>query len=118
MKSMKTTKRVGLDAAGVVATGVVVFGVSSLASAETPSPSPSTSYGSGAGPGAGRGGTQDTPVTGDELAKVTAAMKAKDSAVTVSSVRKDPDGSYEVAGRKDAATLFYNLTSDIKTSTL
>lgn len=42
-------------------------------------------------------------MTGDEFAKVTAAMKAKDSSVTVTSVRKDPDGSYDVLGTKDGA---------------
>src|SRR5215218_6749163 len=47
------------------------------------------------GPG-GHGGAAHTLVTGDELAKVTAAVKAKDSAVTVTRVQKDPDGSYDV----------------------
>jgi hypothetical protein len=38
------------------------------------------------GHGGGRGGANDTPVTGDEAAKFTAALKAKDSTVTVTSV--------------------------------
>jgi len=54
--------------------------------------------GPGGGMGGGKGGpggaSQDTPVTGDEATKVSAAVTAKDSTVTVASVRKDPDGSF------------------------
>jgi hypothetical protein len=88
----------------------------SLASADpTPSPSGSTTT---ATDGHGSNGSADTAVTGDELAKVTAAMKAKDSAVTVTSVRKDPDGSYDVLGTKAGANVFYDVTADLKTFTL
>src|SRR5215204_5422721 len=67
--------------------------------------------------GGGRGGSVDTPVTGAELAKVTAAVKAKDSAVTVTSVRKDPDGSYDVFATKSGAQLMYDVSADLKTIT-
>jgi len=117
-KSTKIVKRVGLAAAGVAATGVIVFGASSLANAAAGDPSPSSSSPGAGAPGAGRGGAADTPVTGDELAKVTAAMTAKDSSVTVTSVRKDPDGSYDVLGTKDGANVFYDVSADLTTFTL
>ncbi|KRE56458.1 hypothetical protein [Phycicoccus sp. Soil748] len=69
------------------------------------------------GMGGGMGGSADTPVTGAELTKVTAAVKAKDSAVTVSSVRKDPDGSYDVLGTKAGAPVMLEVSKDLKTIT-
>ncbi|GAA2608473.1 hypothetical protein [Paractinoplanes durhamensis] len=56
-------------------------------------------------------------MTGDELAKVTAVMTAKDSSVTVSSVRKDPDGSYDVLGTKAGANVMYDVSADLTTFT-
>jgi hypothetical protein len=106
-------KRTVLAGAGVVAAGVVVLGGSAIADAATPSPSVSSS----APAGTGRGGSNDTPVTGAELAKVTAAMKAKDSSVTVTGVRKDPDGSYDVLGSKAGADVMYDVSADLKTFT-
>jgi hypothetical protein len=117
-KQMKIAKRVGLAVAGVAATGVIVFGASSLANAAAGDPSPSPSLSSTGEPGAGRGGSTDTPVTGDELTKVTAAMTAKDSSVTVTSVRKDPDGSYDVLGTKAGTNVFYDVSADLTTFTL
>ncbi|MFI5911724.1 hypothetical protein [Dactylosporangium sp. NPDC051541] len=118
MKLNKSIKRIGLAAAGLTATGIMVFGAASLAGAETTSPSPSASSSATTGSGdAGGRGSNDTAVTGDELAKVTAAMKAKDSAVAVTSVRKDPDGSYDVLGTKDGADVFYDVSADLRTFT-
>ncbi|WP_344613962.1 hypothetical protein [Dactylosporangium salmoneum] len=114
MKSVKSVRRIGLAAAGLAATGVMVFGAASLASAETASPSPSATGSSDHG----KGGSKDTAVSGDELAKVTAAMKAKDSAVSVKRVHKDADGSYDVLGTKDGAKVFYEVSADLKTFTL
>jgi hypothetical protein len=48
---------------------------------------------------------------------VTAAMKAKDSSVTVTSVRKDPDGSYDVLGTKAGANVMYDVSTDLTTVT-
>ena len=70
----------------------------------------------GHGPGGG-GGSNDTPVTGTELTTVTAAVKAKDSTVTVTSVRKDPDGSYDVLGTKAGANVMLEVSKDLKTIT-
>ena len=65
-----------------------------------------------------RGGSADTPVTGAEAAKVTAAGKAKDSSVTVTSVRKDADGSYDVLGTKSGSQVMYDVSKDLKSITL
>jgi hypothetical protein len=65
----------------------------------------------------GGGGGNDTPVTGAALTKVTAAVKAKDSAVTVTSVRMDPDGSYDVIGTKAGANVMLEVSKDLKTIT-
>src|SRR4051812_32496504 len=115
MKSMTMARRAGLAAAGIVAAGVVVLGGSAMADAATATPSPSTSSSTAAG--SGRGGSADTAVTGDELAKVTAAVKAKDSTITVTSVRKDPDGSYDVLGTKAGANVMYDVSADLATFT-
>jgi hypothetical protein len=56
-------------------------------------------------------------VSGDELARVTAAVTAKDSSVTVTSVRKDPDGSYDVFATKSGSQLMYGVSADLKTIT-
>ncbi|WP_270888135.1 hypothetical protein [Pedococcus sp. 5OH_020] len=65
----------------------------------------------------GAGGSSDTPVTGSELAKVTAAVRSKDSTVTVASVRKDPDGSYDVFGTKAGAPVMIEVGKDLTTVT-
>jgi hypothetical protein len=83
-----------------------------VASAATPTADPSTSGGTGEG----RGGNHTT-ITGDEAAKVTAAVKAKDCAVSVTSVRKDPDASYDVFGTKSGAQVRYEVSADLKTIT-
>jgi hypothetical protein len=120
IKSMSLNKRIGLAAVGVVAIGGVVLGAASLASADPAAPSPSASNGTaGELNGSANGGaSQDAAVTGDELATVKAAMTAKDSSVTVTSVHKDPDGSYDVLGTKAGAAVFYDVSADLKTFTL
>jgi hypothetical protein len=80
----------------------LVFAGSALANAASGT-SPASGYSASGSYGGGRGGSADTPVTGSEAAKVTAAVKAKDSSVTVTSVRKDPDGSYDVPPPSPAA---------------
>ena len=103
-------------AAAVVAAAALIGGGAALAGAATgtPTPTPSTSTTS---PGTGPTAHQHTPVTGAELTKVTAAVKAKDSAVTVTSVQKDPDGSYDVNGTKAGAQVRFNVSADLKTIT-
>jgi hypothetical protein len=56
-------------------------------------------------------------VTGAELTQVTNAVKAKDSAVTVTRAQKDPDGSYDVFGTKAGAQVMFEVSKDLKTIT-
>src|SRR3954451_4947278 len=78
-----------------------------------------TNTGGGGHNGGGHhgGGSNDTPVTGTELTKVTSAVKAKDSAVAVTSVRMDPDGSYDVFGTKSGANVMLEVSKDLKSIT-
>ena len=112
---MRSNKLV-TGAAAVIAAGALIGTGAALSGAATgtatPSPSATTS------PSAGQpGGHAHTPVTGDELARVTAAVKAKDSSVTVTVVQKDPDGSYDVDGTKAGAPVRLEVTADLKTIT-
>ncbi len=137
-----THKAIGIAAAGLAAAGVTALGLvttSAPAVAETPTPSTTASSspsgtaspsasgsaspgttpttGSTAKPGRGTGGSADTAVTGEEATKVTAAVKAKYPTLTVTNVRKDPDGSYDVLGTKDGANVFYDVSADLATIT-
>ena len=112
---MRSNKLV-TGAAAVIAAGALIGTGAALSGAATgtatPSPSATTS------PSAGQpGGHAHTPVTGDELARVTAAVKAKDSSVTVTVVQKDPDGSYDVDGTKAGAPIRFDVSADLKTIT-
>ena len=123
------SKTIITAAAGIVAATGIVVTVASLANASTStSPTALTGYSLGYGQQSGevrgdgglqggRGGSADTPVTGAELTKVTAAVEAKDSAVTVTSVRKDPDGSYDVFGTKAGAQVMLEVSKDLETIT-
>ena len=120
------SKSIITAAAGIVAATGIVVTVASLANASTSTsptalPGYSLGYGQqsggGRGPGGPGGAGSDIPVTGAELTKVTAAVKAKDSAVTVTSVRKDPDGSYDVFGTKAGAQVMLEVSKDLKTIT-
>ena len=110
-----SSNKIGLAVGGALAAGALVFGGSALANATSGTSSAST-Y-SASGYGAGRGGSADTPVTGAEAAKVTAAVKAKDASVTVTSVRKDPDGSYDALATKSGNQVMYDVSKDLKTIT-
>jgi hypothetical protein len=75
------------------------------------------------GPGPDRGrhggfGPVGSPVTGAELTKVTAAITAKDKAVTVDGVVKLEDGSYRAFGTKDGDRVHVEVSKDLKTVTI
>lgn len=131
---MSTSKRAVSTAVTVVA-GLAILGGAAVANAASNTPAPTPSAGSSnsapSSPGTAGDGTsgaagqgrqgraphEHTAVTGDELAKVTAAVTAKDSAVTVSTVQKDPDGSYDVIGTKDGANIRFEVSADLATIT-
>lgn len=76
----------------------------------------------GRGPGGHGGpggpGGQHTEVAGAEAEKVSAAVTAQDSSVTIEGVRKDADGSYDVLGTKDGEKVFYEVSADLSSVSL
>ena len=116
---MPSHKTITGAAVVVAAAGLIGTGAALSNAATTPTPS-STSSGpmTKAGPPNGSANpNNDNAVTGTELAKVTAAVKAKDSAVSVTSVRMDPDGSYDVFGTKAGANVMLEVSKDLATIT-
>ncbi|MEL4357717.1 MULTISPECIES: hypothetical protein [unclassified Luteococcus] len=115
--------------ASVAVAGLIVAGGATAAlnaNAETTTPTNGSGYGAPAGHGQGGGGEQGgrgghgmrgTEVTGDELTKVTNAIKAKDSAFAVDHVMKDTDGNYHVMGTKSGNRTGYEVSKDLKTIT-
>ena len=103
-------------AAGLIATGATLSNAATPA-AQTGTGTYSNAFGSGAPSGDRGHGSNDTPVTGTELSNVRAAVTAKDSAVTVTEVRKDPDGSYDVFGTKAGSPVMLEVSKDLKTIT-
>lgn len=123
---MQRSTTVKVAAASALAAAALVAGGSAMALAQggssTPSPSASPSASASAGASSGTdggrgpgGASQDTAVTGTEKDKVVAAVEAKDSAVTVTEVRKDPDGSYDALGTKAGARVMVEVSKDLKT---
>ncbi|GAA1750925.1 hypothetical protein [Nostocoides vanveenii] len=126
------SKRANLTAVTVGAAGLLLAGGGAIAYAassdstpnttSTSAPSGSTSGSEGGTTGKqdfrGSGGHAHTPVTGAELTKVTDAIKAKDSAVTVAGVQKDEDGSYDAFGTKAGAPVRVQVSADLKTITV
>ncbi len=135
-------KKFGLAAAAIAAAGAVALGGSALANAAgstgtnvsgyaaTASPTSSGSADSSGQDGSGRDGSGQngtgtggrgpaahahTEVTGDEAAKVSAAVTAKDAGVTVAKVLKDPDGSYDVLGTKGGQPVHFEVSADLAT---
>jgi hypothetical protein len=110
---MPSTKVV-TGAAALLAAAALVGTGAALSSAATGPPTPSSSTAPSRPGGAGH---SHTAVTGDELAKVTAAVKAKDAGVAVTSVQQDPDGSYDVLGTKAGAEVRLEVSKDLTTVT-
>lgn len=116
---MPSNKMITAGSSLVAAVGLVVTGAA-LANASSSTPTSTLTGGVSSFAqadelrGADGGGTA---VTGSELAKVNAAVKAKDSAVSVTSVRKDADGSYEVLGTKAGSPVAFDVSKDLKTIT-
>ncbi len=137
------SKKLGLAAAALTVGGAVLVGGNLAANADstTPTPTPSTSAratpdaegapdqarqdqqnrgprGQGDECDGAMGGSQDTPVTGDEADRVIAAVQAEDSAVTIEVVRKDSDGAYDALGTKDGQPVFYEVSADLSSVTV
>ncbi len=116
---------IGVGGAALANASAATTGVTALSSDSSTTGSPQTNPQPGqaptdrtGGPGGAAGAVaphQHTDVTGDELAKVTAAVQAKDSAATVQSVQKDPDGSYDVHATKAGQPVMYEVSADLNT---
>jgi hypothetical protein len=121
------SRKIGLAVGAVATLGVAIAGGSAIASAASSSGPSDGSLGGAAyglpepdGEGyCGRGGPghDHTPVTGEELSKVTDAVEAEDPEVTVQTVQKDPDGSYDVFGTRAGAPVMLEVSKDLKTVT-
>ncbi|MGV1010697.1 MAG: hypothetical protein ACOYBY_19275 [Dermatophilaceae bacterium] len=107
-------KKAGVAVAALAAAGALVAAAANANADPNTAPAASRTYSPDYG---GRPASNDTPVTGDELAKVTAAVTGKDSSVTVTSVQKDPDGSYDVFGTKAGAQVMFDVNADLATIT-
>jgi hypothetical protein len=123
-QTMAVRREMVITAAAVAAAGVLVAGVTAVSNASTTGQVAHTGYsvpgyqggeGGQDGQGRGMGGHTHTAVTGTELEKVKTAVKAKDSTITVQSVRKDPDGSYDVMGTKGGNPVMVEVSKDLKT---
>ena len=106
-------KKAGLAAAAAAAVGAGVLGATTIAdAASSEESSPGHRYGAGA-----EGGGEHTEVTGAELTQVTDAVTAHDASVTVESVRKDADGSYDVEGTRAGSGVRLEVSADLATVT-
>lgn len=104
-------KTIALAGAGIVAASALALGGAALASADESAGTTSLTangavygqLGEGTGGAAGNGNTDpskpmrsdETLLTGDTAAKVTAAAKAKEPTATIERVETDSDGVYE-----------------------
>jgi len=114
--STHSIRKVGASAAlgiaGLVAGGVLATSMSATAATSTPS------YGAPSTTGSAPAASQDTAVTGTEADKVKAAVKVKYSTVTITTVQKDPDGSYDAIGTDASGNrVFYDVSKDLATVT-
>lgn len=129
MSTMKTTA----TAAALAAAGALVVGGAALANAATNSGSTTTGYGvpgygapmqggqqGQGGPQGqdGRRGGQHTAASAAETTAVKNAVKAKDSTITVTSVQKDADGSFDAMGTKAGQPVMVDVSKDYKTVTV
>ena len=112
-----TLGTVVLGVGGVVLGGVLATSFSANA-ASTDTSGSTGGYGAPANGQADRGPSVDTPVTGSEAATVKKAVEAKYSDMTVTSVRKDPDGTYDALGTQNGDQVMADVSTDLQTITL
>ncbi|WP_232291880.1 hypothetical protein [Frankia sp. QA3] len=109
-------KKIGLAFTTIAAATGLVFGGATMASAST-GLSAGVQAGTGGNGASGLATSVNTSLSAGELAKVTAALKAKDASVVVTSVVKNSDGSYLVVGTRAGVTVRYIISADLKTVT-
>jgi len=105
-------------AAALVASGLVAGGVLAGSLTANAASSGNNNRNSTSSSSAAPRQSSDTDVTGAEADKVKAAVTAAHSGVTITTVRKDPDGSYDALGTDaNGNNVFYNVSADLKTIT-
>lgn len=113
---MRTTKiRLAIGSAALVGSGLLV-GAALMGGGATAADGTT---------GSGSNGTsqtrpaphEHTAATAAETTKVKAAVKSYDSTITVTTVRKDPDGSFDVDGTKAGQLVALDVSKDLKTIT-
>ena len=114
----------GVAVAALAGTGLLSSGA--LAFAETTSPTPASSASTTPGDqtdttkGGGRGVAphEHTAVTGDEAQKVIDAVQAANSGTTITTVQKDPDGTYDAEGTNaDGSQVRFDVSADLASIT-
>ena len=77
-----------------------------------------TAGGGKGGPGGGGGASQDTPVTGTQAQQVIDAVQKANAGVTITTVRQDPDGTFDALGTKaDGTSVMFDVSKDLKSIT-
>jgi hypothetical protein len=110
----KVGSAAALVAAGLVAGGVLASNLSASADTTTPTNGETSSA-----EAPSQVTSSDTLVSGTEADQVKAAVTAKDSGVTITTVRKDPDGSYDAIGTDASGNnVFYDVSADLSTITV
>ena len=133
---MAWTKKAGIAAASILTVGLIGTGAAVANANPTASPSSSPSVAASAGTdqasgqqtaGTDRGGRQGNQgdhqrpadLTGDVLAQVTDAVKAKDANATIDHAWQDADGSgYDAMATSNGTTVKYEISTDFKTVTV
>jgi len=118
----KSATIASLAVAGIIVAAGAGAAINANAETATPTPSSSASQSAPARTGGEQGPRGDghgnhTEATTEQASQVSAALKAKDSAVTVERVMVDEDGSYDVVGTKDSERVMFEVGKDLKTVT-
>lgn len=114
---IRTNLKLALGTAAVLGAGVVA-GVALSGGGAIAAPVSSAATTDPSAPGAAGGPRHEhTEVTGDELDDVAGAVASHDDTVEVESVRKDPDGSYDVLGTRDGEPVVLEVSADLATVT-
>jgi uncharacterized membrane protein YkoI len=104
-RTLKIGSGIALGAAAVAVAGIMATASPVTTSLTTADPSPTATADAQKGDkGAGRGHAGETPLTGDNATKATAAAKAEVPDGTVLRVETDADGTYEAHVRKADGT--------------
>lgn len=122
---MPKSTTVVTGAAAIVSAAALALAGASLAGANNQNAAPAAAYGQaqqgtlGYGqPGDGqgpRGGHSHTAASAEETAQVKEAVKAKDAAITITTVEKDADGSFDARGTKAGQNVMVEVSADYKT---